>query len=124
MLQTLNKSFLPTLKDTERKAGVCNCRIVAPERDGSYKTCHTPKKMKALFNWEIFRKHDQLSLSYISLETIFDTNSIQNTDEFHSMILSIDWSWSFSQIMQKRADKVVTPGDNIHSYYRTTVTKD
>ena len=28
----------------------------------------TNKKLKALFNWEIFAKHDQLSLSDISLE--------------------------------------------------------
>ena len=49
------------------KAGVSNCRIVVPACDRGYKSV-THQMHKALFNWEVFAKHDHLRLSDISLE--------------------------------------------------------
>ena len=51
----------------------------------------TTKKTKTLFNWEIFSKHEQLSLSDISLELFLIQIVFK---EPHLVILTIDWSWS------------------------------
>ena len=53
----------------------------------------TNEKLKALFNWEVFVKHDQLSLSDVSFE-LFLVQIVFKNSELHLVILSIDWSWS------------------------------
>ena len=50
----------------------------------------TNQKLKALFNWEVFVKHDQLSLSDVSFELFLVQIVFKKTVNS----ISIDWSWS------------------------------
>ena len=48
----------------------------------------TNQKEKALFNWEILSKHDQLSLSDISLELFLIQIVFKTSDNIHSYYLT------------------------------------
>ena len=83
--------------------GVSNCRM-----------CNK----KALFNWEMSTKHGQLGLSNISLEVslILYKLYLKTINTVHQLFLVLT--------IAVRANIVVPPGDNIHTHYRTMVTKN
>ena len=81
------------------------------------------QQLKALFSWDLFSHNMtmQLSLWDISLDlfliqVVFKNRWTPFSNTSYLLVLIL--------IIARRADIVVPPGDNIHSYYRTMLTKN
>ena len=81
-LLTAHASYLLHMPE-EDCAGVSNFRIALKRA--------TNQKLEALFNWEIFRKTWQIQIFHLNH---FWYKLYLKTIELHSVVPSIDWSWS------------------------------